>query len=115
MNKDEVIPQLENDFVDWGARIAVGSLASRVPIFHVPVFRGIAEWAARAMLRPVVAAFDMLGFYTFKAAENNKDAVAYQDQITAYKNAVKSGDKNAIAKAQAEKNARFARLARFNG
>lgn len=113
MNKDEVIPHLKDDFVTWSVRIGFGALSAKMPFLRIPIVKGIVHYFMREAVEKVADAMDLGGYFVYKTVQNKNEAVAYQDSILDYKAALKLGDKDAIAKARAAKNARFDVIARW--
>lgn len=110
MTLDEVVSQLEGDFIKWGTDVAMAKLVSLFPFLAGGIGTAIAGFFVEIIVKELAKQFDYASYYTYKTVRNNIVAGEYEDSLRVTRDAAESGDTDAYEKAKKAQALAFIRV-----
>ena len=101
MTREETVAAIKSSFVSLG-KGAVKAALLPIPFFNLPIISTIVDFAVQKILEIIANAAEMEAFFLYTDFRTNEQGRTFTDKALAYEAAKKSGDKNAIAKAEQE-------------
>lgn len=99
MTRDETVAAIKTAFVSMGRAAALAALAP-IPFFNFPGIKQVTEFLITKLLEVISNATEMEAFFLYTDFRTNAQGRDFTQKALDYEAAKKTGDKDAIAKAE---------------